>query len=84
MDSVNEKIMQRWISLLAESNIEYTPISPLIEQEMLDLTTHAVDGSRITNDAQFSYKYPEATVEHFREAIRGAQELGYWPKQDHV
>ncbi|RKP07632.1 hypothetical protein THASP1DRAFT_30557 [Thamnocephalis sphaerospora] len=83
-DDLNERLLGPWSRLLAESNIEYTPVSPYIEKELLGGNKFSIDGTRITKMTEFKYKHAAVTEEEFREAIREAQQMRFWPIKDIV
>jgi len=74
-DTVNDKHVQPWVAMCKEENIQYTPISPYLDPELLLDKSLCIDGSAVEK-LGFKYEHPHVTEELLRESI------DYWVKQN--
>jgi len=54
---VNDKHVPVWTKLCQDSKILNTPLSPYIDKEVMYNNPLQVDGTKITKDTKFTYKY---------------------------
>jgi nucleoside-diphosphate-sugar epimerase len=71
VDEANEDHIQPWGQLIAESGIDRTPLSPILERELLLKNPLSIDGSKITK-LGFGYSVPELTQPLVLDSLR------YW------
>ena len=76
---VNEKHLQPWSDMLKEGNIDISPLSPYIDQELLYNKDLFIDGSAITATG-FQYNHPKLTGDDCRAIVNHYIELGIFPK----
>jgi len=74
-EQVNDKHVQPWVAMCKEENINYTPLSPYLDPELLTDKSLAIDGSKVESTG-FKYDYPVLTDILLREII------DYYLKQD--
>ncbi|KAH8554855.1 hypothetical protein BGW37DRAFT_481379 [Umbelopsis sp. PMI_123] len=78
-EDVNEKHLGPWADLLKESGIAISPLSPYIDEELLQSNPVFVDGTLIERETGFTYEVPYMTKEKLEEIINGYKELKLWP-----
>ena len=61
VDSVNEKHCEPWSKMCKEAGITNSPLSPFLDQELLDNNPLAVDGSKIEATG-FKYQFPSVCL----------------------
>ncbi|KAL1920640.1 uncharacterized protein VTP21DRAFT_1017 [Calcarisporiella thermophila] len=81
-EDINEKHLAPWAELLKASNINSSPLTPYLDQEILYRNAMSVDGSLIAEETGFEYTVPEVTEEKLREIIDDYKTLGVWPNDD--
>jgi nucleoside-diphosphate-sugar epimerase len=69
-DDANNKHVPAFLKLCRESKIMDTPISPHIHKELLKNNSLCIDGTKITGDLTFSYKYPVVTEALLRQQVQ--------------
>lgn len=74
----NEKHMAPWSDMCTIDNIQTTPLSPFIDQELLYNRSLSVDGSAIERTG-FHYTIAEPTVELLKEVIEDYIQMGLFP-----
>lgn len=79
VDYANESHMGPWLEMLKAANINFTPISPYIDKELLSNNSLSVDGSYIEQTG-FSYSKPTMKQEYLQEEIDYFVEQGIFPK----
>jgi nucleoside-diphosphate-sugar epimerase len=77
-ETANEKHLKPWSDLCKSKNINNTPLTPYLDEELLYNNAYSVDGTKITK-LGFSYKHPELKEETLRETILGFVSLGFFP-----
>lgn len=79
VDYANESHMGPWLEMLKAANINFTPISPYIDKELLSNNALSVDGSYIESTG-FSYSKPTMKQEYLQEEIDYFVDQGIFPK----
>jgi len=79
VEAANESHMNPWYEMLKDANINHTPLSPYLDEELLLNNSLAVDGSAITK-VGFEYTHPKINLDLINEEIKYWQELNYFPK----
>jgi len=78
-EGVNDKHVQPWVGLCKDENINYTPLSPYLDPELLSDKSLSIDGSTIESIG-FKYEHPQVTEELIRESIDYYLKQGLFPK----
>lgn len=65
---VNEEHVAPWANMCKEKNIQFTPLSPYLDAELLTSKPLAVDGSAIESTG-FKYLVPTMEVKHLSEWV---------------
>jgi len=78
-ETANEKHLKPWSDLCKANNIQNTPLTPYLDEELLYNNSLSVDGSAITKTG-FAYKHPKVTEELIREVIQYFVDLDIFPK----
>eukprot|EP01120_Amphizonella_sp_Union-15-10_P008788 TRINITY_DN3228_c0_g3_i2.p1 TRINITY_DN3228_c0_g3~~TRINITY_DN3228_c0_g3_i2.p1 ORF type:complete len:369 (+),score=81.39 TRINITY_DN3228_c0_g3_i2:55-1161(+) len=78
-DVANDKHLKPWSELCRANNINDTPLTPYLDEELLYNTPLAIDGSAITK-LGFKYDYPKMTKELLKEVIDDYVKKGVFPK----
>jgi len=76
---VNERHLQPWADMLKEAEVDLSPLSPYIDQELLYNKNLYIDGSAIEKTG-FKYEHPELTEAGCREMVQDYIDLGIFPK----
>ncbi|ORX43849.1 NAD(P)-binding protein [Hesseltinella vesiculosa] len=79
VEDVNEKHLEPWANILKESGVQYSPLSPYLDPELLYNNALSVDGSAIERDTGFTYSVPKLTKDRLQEVIDNFKELNLWP-----
>ncbi|ELU17602.1 hypothetical protein CAPTEDRAFT_178842 [Capitella teleta] len=79
VDDVNEKHMVPWGEACNIDDIQSTPLSPYIEEEVLRNKQLFVDGSKIQQTG-FTYRHPKLTKELLQSVIHEYIELKLFPR----
>jgi len=78
-EQVNDKHVQPWVAMCKEESINYTPLSPYLDPELLTDKSLTVDGSHIEVTG-FKYDYPDVTENHLKEIIDYYLKQNLFPK----
>lgn len=78
-DTANEKHLKPWSQLLKETNINDSPLTPYLDEELLHKNSLSVDGTKIVS-LGFKYSVPEPTVENLKSIILDFEEKNFFPK----
>ncbi|CAO3680728.1 unnamed protein product [Umbelopsis vinacea] len=81
-EDVNEKHLGPWAELLKDSGIAVSPLSPYVDEELLNFNPIYVDGTLIERETGYTYEVPYMTKEKLEEIIDGYKELKLWPSAD--
>jgi hypothetical protein len=73
-DGYNGEIMPNWLKLMKEYKLEYSPLSPYLEEEQFVSNGLHVDGSAIEK-LNFTYDVPSVTAEALKEELQYAVEV---------
>ncbi|KAJ1500644.1 hypothetical protein HMI54_010652, partial [Coelomomyces lativittatus] len=68
-EEVNETHMTPWSELLKKSDIQNSPLTPYLDQELLYNNDLSLDGSKLEKETGFQYMVPLVTEEKLREII---------------
>eukprot|EP00761_Pharyngomonas_kirbyi_P014493 gb/GECH01014523.1/.p1 GENE.gb/GECH01014523.1/~~gb/GECH01014523.1/.p1 ORF type:complete len:369 (+),score=84.88 gb/GECH01014523.1/:1-1107(+) len=79
VDHANDKHLEPWAQMCKEQNIEFTPLSPYIDVELMANRSLCVDGSAIEKTG-FEYKIPEISAEKLQEEMDYYVNLGVFPR----
>jgi len=75
---VNDKHVPVWTKLCQEAKILNTPLSPYIDKEVMYNNPLQVDGTKLSKEAKFVYRFP-ITEALLREQIDGFVKQGVFP-----
>jgi len=78
LEEVNGEHAPIWSQMIREAKLEYSPLTPWLDQETLTNKSLSVDGSAITQIG-FKYEHPEVTDQLLREQIEYAVSEGWFP-----
>ncbi|XP_065183945.1 aurachin B dehydrogenase-like [Sycon ciliatum] len=78
VEDSNEKHMVPWADACQKDNIENTPLSPFLDQELLYNKHLHIDGSKIEGTG-FSYEVPQITEGKLREVVDDYVKLRLFP-----
>lgn len=70
VDSVNEKHCEPWSKMCKEAGITNSPLSPFLDQELLDNNPLSVDGTKIESTG-FKYQFPSVLPMQVKEVVDG-------------
>jgi len=65
---VNEEHVAPWAAMCKQQNIQFTPLSPYLDAELLSSKPLAIDGSAIESTG-FTYQIPKMEVSHLNEWV---------------
>ncbi|KAF7722582.1 hypothetical protein EC973_002935 [Apophysomyces ossiformis] len=82
IEDVNEKHLAPWAELVRKSDIQVTPLSPYLDEELLYNNALSVDGSKIERETGFVYTVPKLTQEKLEEIIDYYRALKVWPNDE--
>jgi len=68
-ETANDKHLKPWSDLCKEHQINTTPLTPYLDEELLYDNPLSVDGSAISNETGFKYAHPKVTIELVREGL---------------
>lgn len=74
----NDAHLAGWMAALREAGITSTPISPVVDAELLTQTHLNVDGGALARTG-FKYAHPQLTLEALRESVEAAVALRVFP-----
>lgn len=77
-EDVNDKHLQPWSDLCRKSNVQNSPLTPYLDQELLYNNSLSVDGSKI-EETGFQYDYPKITEELIKEVLQQFVEINIFP-----
>jgi len=76
---INGEHAPTWSKMTKEAGLDYTPISPWLDEEAV-LNNHlSVDGSSIESTG-FSYDHPQMTEELVKQQLEDAVAMGWFPR----
>lgn len=81
VEHANDKHVAPWSQMCKEQNIEFTPLSPYIDQELMSNCSLAADGSAIESTG-FEYLVPNITVDKLQEEIDYYVGLNLFPRME--
>lgn len=76
---VNEKHLKPWSDICKADNVNNTPLTPYIDQELLYNHALSIDGSAITKTG-FSYDHPKITIDALKAQMDYFVKQGLFPK----
>jgi nucleoside-diphosphate-sugar epimerase len=76
---VNEKHLQPWADMLKAANVDLSPLSPYIDQELLYNKNLSIDGTKVESTG-FKYEHPTLTEAACRQMVQEYIDLGIFPK----
>jgi len=79
VDTANENHMSPWLEMLKTANINFTPLSPYIDKELLQNIWLNIDGTAIEG-LGFNYTKPKMKQEYLEEEIEYFVNQGIFPK----
>jgi len=78
VSEVNAEHAPTWSKMISEAKLEYSPLSPWLDEEALLNSSMCVDGSAIEKTG-FTYEKPNVTEELLRDEIKYAVAEGWFP-----
>ena len=78
VEDSNEKHLAPWSEACIRDQIDNTPLSPYLDQELLYNNNLHIDGSKI-EAIGFEYKYPVLKVKYLQEVVDDYIQLGVFP-----
>jgi len=79
VEAANESHMNPWYEMLKHADINHTPLSPYLDEELLLNNSLAIDGTAIEKNG-FKYTIPKITIDLVNEEIKYWQDLKFFPK----
>jgi len=79
VDTANENHMSPWLEMLKNANINFTPLSPYIDKELLQNIWLYIDGTSVESTG-FTYSKPKMKQEYLEEEIDYFAAQGIFPK----
>jgi len=76
----NDQHLKPFSDACKKYQIQDTPLTPYLDEELIKETPTAVDGTRITG-LGFVYDYPQITPELCREVLEDFVTKGYFPRE---
>jgi hypothetical protein len=80
-ETANDKHLKPWSDLCKEHQINTTPLTPYLDEELLYDNPLSVDGNAIVSETGFKYSHPKLTQELVREALDYHIKNGAFPSK---
>jgi nucleoside-diphosphate-sugar epimerase len=80
-ETANDKHLKPWSDLCKEHQINTTPLTPYLDEELLYDNPLSVDGTAISSETGFKYSHPKLTQELVREALDYHIKNGAFPSK---
>jgi len=77
-EEINSEVIPTWVKMTKEAKLDYSPLSPYLDSELLANKSMCVDGSAIEK-AGFKYEHPKVTAAEVKEQINHAVSEGWFP-----
>jgi len=78
VSEINGEHAPIWAKMIGEAKLNYSPLTPWLDNEALTNCNLYVDGSAIEKTS-FSYSVPNVTEEMLRSQLKHAVEMGWFP-----
>jgi len=78
VSEINGEHAPTWAKMISEAKLNYSPLTPWLDNEALLNCNLFIDGSAIEKTS-FSYQYPNVTEELLRAQLKHAVDMGWFP-----
>jgi len=78
LEEINGEIIPTWVKMTAEAKLDYTPLSPYMEADMLANKSMCIDGSAVEK-LGFTYECPNVGENEIRSQLLHAVAEGWFP-----
>jgi len=78
LEEINGEIIPTWVKMISEAKLDYSPLSPFLDNESLTSKSLAVDGSAVEKTG-FTYQYPKVTEAEIKGQLTHAVGEGWFP-----
>lgn len=78
LSEINADNTKVWLDMISSAKIEYTPLSPYLDSEVLQNNSYNIDGSAITKTG-FTYDHPVVTDQLIRDQTQWAINENWFP-----